>query len=108
MPKLIRFCFLFVAMQSFILRAQTGNCRFLCETEEPRLLIHSHIQNHELPFLQGINHSMSLTPFVFDPSVPKGAVFCRMENNICFHYNIWLKIRAGDVDMYHRMIEVRK
>ncbi|HEV7229917.1 MAG TPA: hypothetical protein VGO45_01235 [Bacteroidia bacterium] len=107
MPKLIRFCFLFVAMQSFVLRAQTGNCRFLNETAESRLLIYPGFQKHKLLFPQVINYSTSLTPFVFDPSVPKGAVFCRMENNICFHYNIWLKIRAGDVDMYHRMIEVR-
>ncbi len=40
--------------------------------------------------------------------IPEGAVFCRMENTVYERCNIWLKIRAGDVDTYHRMIESGK
>jgi hypothetical protein len=46
--------------------------------------------------------------FGYDPHLAKGAVFCRLENHFCEHYNIWLKIRAGDVEEYHRQIEKKQ
>jgi hypothetical protein len=38
---------------------------------------------------------VSLSPFVYDASVPRGAVFCRMESKVYERYNIWFKIHAG-------------
>jgi hypothetical protein len=49
--------------------------------------------------------SIHLPPFVYSKSLPRGAVFCRMESHMNIKFNVWLKIRAGDIDMYHRMIE---
>jgi hypothetical protein len=114
MKTLLRFCFLFAVLQPLILEAQTENTKHGSKKElmparmHPLARIPSFLPEHQLFFLNQIGTPSPLLPFVFDSSVPKGAVFCRMESNICFHYGIWLKIRAGDVDSYHQMIEVKK
>jgi hypothetical protein len=39
-----------------------------------------------------------LSPLVFNNSIPRGAVFCRMENVVFEKYNFWFKIHAGSGD----------
>jgi hypothetical protein len=51
---------------------------------------------------------LSIPAFEYNPQIAKGAIFCRLENQFCEHYNIWLKIRAGDVEEYHRLIEKKQ
>ncbi|MGZ3884259.1 MAG: hypothetical protein ACXVPQ_07895 [Bacteroidia bacterium] len=36
--------------------------------------------------------------------LPKGAVFCRMEEKIWHKLNVWIKLRAGNDEMYMRLI----
>ena len=33
--------------------------------------------------------------------IPKGAIFCRMEDNLRDKFNIWIKIHAGNGEAYH-------
>jgi hypothetical protein len=33
-------------------------------------------------------------------SLPKGAIFCRMEDALHKHFNLWIKFRMGDDDRY--------
>lgn len=33
-------------------------------------------------------------------TLPKAAVFCRMEDALHKHFNIWIKVRMGDDDRY--------
>jgi hypothetical protein len=33
-------------------------------------------------------------------SLPKGAIFCRMEDALHQHFNLWIKVRMGDNDYY--------
>jgi hypothetical protein len=61
-------------------------------------------QNSVFTFLPSSNP----LPIVYANTIPQGAVFCRMENRIYERCNIWLKIRAGDADTYHRMIDLCK
>ncbi len=49
-----------------------------------------------------------LPPFSYRKTLDRGAVFCRFESTVNMKYNIWLKIRAGDMDSYHRMIEMKQ
>jgi hypothetical protein len=62
--------------------------------------------NQEFHFLH--LPAADLSPIVFANSIPRGAVFCRMENLVFERCNIWLKIRAGDVDTYHSLFESPK
>jgi hypothetical protein len=48
------------------------------------------------------------TPFLYTNFIPEGAVFCRMENMVLEKYNFHIRIHAGDIDMYRRMIDERK
>jgi hypothetical protein len=52
--------------------------------------------------------TVHLPPFSYRKTLDRGAVFCRFESTVNMKYNIWLKIRAGDIDSYHRMIEVKE
>jgi|GEM_PF-2151829 hypothetical protein len=38
--------------------------------------------------------------YSFTYSRPKGAIFCRMEDALHQHFNIWIKFRMGDDDRY--------
>jgi len=55
--------------------------------------------------LPSINTSLSspvvLAPILYDASLPRGAVFCRMENKVFERYNFWFKIHAGGEVLYH-------
>ena len=35
--------------------------------------------------------------------IPRGAIFCRMENNLRNTFNIWIKIRAGTDESYNEI-----
>ena len=38
--------------------------------------------------------------YSFNYILPKGAIFCRMEDALHSHFNIWIKFRMGDDDKY--------
>lgn len=48
------------------------------------------------------------SPFLYPNFIPHGAVFCRMENLVLEKYNFHIRIHAGDIDMYRRMIDERR
>ena len=42
---------------------------------------------------------------VFEPyKLPKGAIFCRMEASVWRKTNVWIKLRAGNDEMYRKLI----
>ena len=41
-----------------------------------------------------------LANYSFNYTLPKGAIFCRMEDALHSHFNIWIKFRMGDDDRY--------
>ena len=41
-----------------------------------------------------------LPNYSFNYILPKGAIFCRMEDALHSHFNIWIKFRMGDDDRY--------
>lgn len=53
---------------------------------------------------------MPFTSYSFNPytrplppikyELPKGAIFCRMEDALHEHFNIWIKFRMGNDDRY--------
>ncbi|HXP50989.1 MAG TPA: hypothetical protein VN922_13605 [Bacteroidia bacterium] len=46
------------------------------------------------------NSFKSLHTYCFTYSLPKGAIFCRMEDALHQRFNIWIKFRMGDDDRY--------
>jgi len=44
-----------------------------------------------------LNHDLHFSHY----EIPKGAVFCRIENNLRNTFNIWIKVRAGTDESYN-------
>jgi hypothetical protein len=44
------------------------------------------------------------TPLFVKYELPKGAVFCRMEEKLWHKFNVWIKLRAGSDEMYRQLI----
>ena len=42
--------------------------------------------------------------FITKCNIPKGSVFCRMEDKLYKRFSVWIKIRAGSDDEYRKMI----
>jgi len=50
------------------------------------------------PVQSGSGQQAGLQPFVYQPSIPREAVFCRMESKVYQRYNFMFKIHAGEGD----------
>jgi hypothetical protein len=59
-------------------------------------------------FFQNDLHPFALLPHEYspsiDPAVHHTAFFCKMEDKLHEHFNIWIKLRAGDDD-YRNIIK---
>jgi len=54
-------------------------------------------------FLVGNSESVSLLSSPLQPIkyiLSKGAIFCRMEDALYKHFNVWIKVRMGTDDRY--------
>jgi hypothetical protein len=48
----------------------------------------------------------SFIPFMKTP-VHYTAFFCKLENRVYNHFNVWLKFRAGNDELYRKMTDTR-
>jgi hypothetical protein len=58
--------------------------------------------NSQKIFLEPVQQIHSVCAIWFDSRISKGAIFCRMEQDVYRKYNLQLRIRAGDFDSYRK------
>jgi hypothetical protein len=70
--------------------------------QQNNYLAYSSIDNNKDLLEGGNKQSVSLTSSLKEIkySLPKGAIFCRMEDALHQRFNIWLKFRMGSEDKY--------
>lgn len=66
----------------------------------PALFSHP-AQGNRLLFTQTNTAAVKPLPnYIYNYVLPKGAIFCRMEDALHSRFNIWIKFRMGDDDRY--------
>jgi hypothetical protein len=58
------------------------------------------LQKNPHLFFENNSFSPLVFPAIYTYSIPRGAVFCRFENEWRNHFNFYLKIRAGTDEAY--------
>jgi hypothetical protein len=51
-----------------------------------------------------LRNNASKNPLFSPYKLPQGAIFCRMEEHLWRKYNVWFKLRAGNDEMYRKLI----
>lgn len=81
----------------------------ICSAQEKAVKQQSMFKPLPLNFSNYSYSSTLLTPakyfkplanYCFTYSLPKGAIFCRMEDALHERFNFWIKFRMGDDDRY--------
>jgi hypothetical protein len=62
--------------------------------------LYQNLSNYAGTLLTPSTSFRPLPAYSFTYSLPKGAIFCRMEDALHQRFNIWIKFRMGDDDRY--------
>jgi hypothetical protein len=72
-------------------------------TNQKAVFLNPYISGEKLFYIETkvMPYSLQYTPSAdFSCTLPKGAIFCRLEDAIYNHLNFWVKFRMGTDDRY--------